>query len=354
MVRGWWMVGLGALVGAWGQEALRVSLGKGLEDWRRVPEVGMEVRSEQVPRADGERPALRLSFRKAGQERRLLAWEAKPQGSLEGMRALVLRYRLSLSQGSPPRPVLMLFEADGGVWLKVGMPLQAEEGWNEARLPLGGLRPAAFGRDEDGALQWEKVEGVRWGFAFDGPAQGRLEVSQAFLTREPYRPAAPLRITHGGPGVWSLAKDPAVKATLSTPNEGPEGKPCMKFVFVFPGGRHMYALPTIRVPEAELEGYRGLRFTYRATLPPGIQGLLVTVHERDGSQYYADPPPPPSPEWRTVVLPFETFRLGGWSKDENGRLDIDQISAVVIGAHGTAAGVGGEGILWVVDVELVP
>jgi len=85
--------------------------------------------------------------------------------------------------------------------------------------------------------------------------------------------------------------------------------------------------------EAEWGGYRGLQFTYKATLPAGnptLQGLLVSLHERDGSQYYASPAPPPAADWKTMTIPFTSFKLGEWSKDENGRLDVDQIASVSI------------------------
>ena len=69
---------------------------------------------------------------------------------------------------------------------------------------------------------------------------------------------------------------------------------CMKVKFTFPGGRHMYMVPTTSVPETDLDGYRALRFKYRAVLQEGLQGLLVSLHEADGSQYVATPAPPVS------------------------------------------------------------
>jgi hypothetical protein len=192
------------------------------------------------------------------------------------------------------------------------------------------------------------------GLTIDGPAEGVLEISDVRFTREPYKPTKSLRITGDGPGVWSVGKDPAVEATLTTPNEAPGGKACMKFEFKVPGGRHMYAIPSTPVPDTELDGYRALRFTYKAALPDGIKGLLVTVGEHGGGQFYADPPPPASAEWTTVTIPFASLKFAPWSKDPNGRFDLGQVDRVMIGTHGTASGKGGPGVICVTDVELIP
>jgi hypothetical protein len=46
--------------------------------------------------------------------------------------------------------------------------------------------------------------------------------------------------------------------------------------------------------------------------------------------------------------------LGGWSRDENGRLDVDQIGSVVVGLHGTATPERASGTIWVVDIAFAP
>ena len=178
-------------------------------------------------------------------------------------------------------------------------------------------------------------------------------MSEARFTDEPYKAETPIAITGGDkPGSWNVGKDPAVQSTLTTPNEGPDGKPCMKFEFRFPGQRHMYALPSVPVPGADLEGYSALRFRCKASLPQGLRGLLVTLAERGGGQWYCEPPP--SPEWGVITLPFAQFQLAGWSKDDNGKLDLDQIGSIIIGTHGTAIGEGGPGTISVADVQFVP
>jgi len=116
----------------------------------------------------------------------------------------------------------------------------------------------------------------------------------------------------------------------------------------------MYILPSISLPDADLTGYSGLQLTYKANLPSGIKALLVTLVEHDGSHYYTDWLATPSDEWRTLVIPFSEFRLGGWSQDENGRLDLDQIGSVIVGMHGTTRESEGRGSIWVASIAFVP
>ncbi len=338
------------------QATVNVPLGArgDVQGLKLVPIGGVKARAERVDDADNGKAALKVTFQKTGEERRLLALEARPRGSLIGVRAVALRYRLKLAKGRSPRPAVTVFEQGGGVWFKVGSSPVTTGEFADRRLSVASLRQAAFSDDESGELEWDNVEKVWIGLVIDGPAEGTFELSDARLTSEPYKPTQPLRITGDGPGKWNVGKDPAVKATLTTPAEGPGGKSCMKFEFRFPGGRHMYAVPSTPVQSAELEGYRALRFTYKATLPEGIQGLLVMLGERGGAQYCADPAPPPSADWTTLTIPLEKFKLGGWSKDANGRLDLEQVGRVMIAAHGTAAGAGGTGTIWVTDIELVP
>jgi hypothetical protein len=116
----------------------------------------------------------------------------------------------------------------------------------------------------------------------------------------------------------------------------------------------MYALPTLRLPELELDSYRALRFTYRTKLPAGIGGLLVSLLERDHSQYCPEAAPAASEDWATVTVPLGTLRLGGWSKDENARLDLIDVGSMIIGLHGTATDKNASGVIWVAEIEFVP
>jgi hypothetical protein len=223
--------------------------------------------------------------------------------------------------------------------------------FKEGRLSVMSLVQAAFSNDASGKLENDNLDKIWLGLVIDGAAKGSFELSEARLTSEPYKPTEPLRITGDGPGTWSLGKDPAVEGKVTTPNEGPDGKPCMRFDFVFPAGRHMYGLPAVPVPQFDLEGYTALRLTYKSILPEGLKGLLISVLERDGSQYCAEPPG--SAEWTTITLPFSELWLGGWSSDENGKLDLEQIGSIIVGTHGTAK-VTVPAVIWATDLQFVP
>ena len=69
----------------------------------------------------------------------------------------------------------------------------------------------------------------------------------------------------------------------------------------------MYAMIRTSVEVDELDAYSGLRFTCLANLPEGIDGLLVMLIERDGTQYQAVPPPAATDEQQTITIPFEQF-----------------------------------------------
>jgi len=328
----------------------------GIEGSRLVPLPRVEAKLSTADRADGDRPALAVAFRRAGDGRRLLALEAPFRGGMADPKALSIRCRLALSQGQPPRLALVAYEKGGAAWYHVAtLPLLAGNEFAEARLPLASLRRAEFstGSEKEKAPKWENVEKVWIGLVTDGPAEGTFELSRAALTSEPYRPtqALPLRTEAGD---WHVGKDAAAQAKINSAPEGPNGKPCLKTEFAFPGRRHVYVTPAAPIGELELAGYQGLRFTYKAKLPPGIDGLLVCLNERGGAQYYADPAPPASDEWKTVTIPFTAFKLGNWSKDENGRLDLDQIASVVIGLHGAASVDSASGAIWATDIEFVP
>jgi hypothetical protein len=48
------------------------------------------------------------------------------------------------------------------------------------------------------------------------------------------------------------------------------------------------------------------------------------------------------------------FKLGSWSKDDNGKLDLDRIGALSIGTHGGVDGDGGPGLIEVCNIRFVP
>lgn len=320
--------------------------------WVPVPNIQAKLSGEYYDRAG--RMAVRAEFAKTGAERRLLALETVPSGKSRDARALILECRLALQQGAAPRLAFVGFDWDDGAWYTLGRPLRPSKEFVEVRLPVSRLKQAAFSQDKDGRFNHDGMRRSWIGLVLDGAAQGVFEVRRVELTSAPYRPAQPLRVTGSGAGAWHPAQDPAVRSTLTTPAEGPDGKPCMKYEWTQPGGRHMYAIPHVSLPDEEAEGYQALRFTYKAILPKGIGHLFVALHEAGGAQYYTDELAPASAEWKTLTIPFARLKLGSWSKDDNGRLDLEQIASVSIGCHGTAADPLSKGTVWVAHIELVP
>jgi hypothetical protein len=245
----------------------------------------------------------------------------------------------------------VLFESDGGVWYRVGQSTVQTDRDFEVRLPLTqGFQRALFATDTDTEVHWEQVERAQIALLIDGPATGWWDIRRAVFTNEPFRPSEPLSVW----GEWNATHDPAVRGTMTNLSIGPGGQPMMRYSFEMPGGRHMYAVPRLPVDVAELDAYSGLRFTYRATLPEGIDDLLVMLIEADGTQYYASPGPPASDKWSTITIPLTHFRRGGWSLDENDRLDLKDVRYVAVGIHGTVRPAKATGTIDVTGVQFVP
>jgi hypothetical protein len=307
---------------------------------RLAPAAGMTVNQN----------AKAVSFAKVSDERRFLGFEAPLKG-LAIARALEVRYALRIGGGSA-RLAFLAFDSSGNAWFGIDSRPLPEMKDGEARLTLRNLAQAGFSRDERKPFDWKHIVRIRFGVVLDGPARGTIMLRDAALTDEPYRPTRPLVVPISDPKLWSLSHDPAATLTIARVDEG---KPCTRIDCILPGGRHMYAVPSVQLQEAELSGYSGLRLTYRAVLPKGIDGLLVMLIERNGgTQYYADPAPKASGDWTTVTIPFERFQRGSWSKDDNDRLDLDAVLSVAIGVHGTTTEAQGKGAIWLSDVAFVP
>ena len=319
--------------------------------WEVCATGNVKVSAETIRDSATDGPITRMSFQKTGEERRIAALEGTPGGSIEGAKVLALRCRLQLREGSPPPVAMVVFEKDGGAWYRITRKAVPTDGFGDVRIPLTGpFNRALFASDKDETVRWDQVDRVWVALLLDGPATGSLDVSRAVFTNEPFRPTGPLAVG----GAWEAGQDPAVRAQISSPKGTADGKPQMKYTFEMPGGRHMYAIPRVAVNVDELDGYSGLKFTYRAELPAGIDGLLVMLMEASGTQYYADPAPPAAADWKTVTIPFSTFRRGGWSPDENDRLDLNEVRHVAIGMHGTAKPAHASGTITVTDVQFVP
>jgi hypothetical protein len=304
-----------------------------LVELRAAPVSGVEVSAKAGGTAGAGTQRTSLSFANPLSERRIAALDGVPAGDIDSARALAFHYHLLGANGEPwpetiPPIVAVFFEHDGGAWYCIRESGSAQKG--DVRMPLRGarFRRAAFASDEDEAIRLEQVERVWLGLLVDGPAEGLLLVSRVRFTDEAFRPDSPIDVSRGTR--WDVAQDSAVQGTLTRPD-----LPTTEYRFDMPGGRHMYAMVRTPVDVDELDAYSGLRFKYQADLPQGIEGLLVMLIERDGTQYRAVPSPPVSGDWKTVTIPFSKFERGGWSKDENDGLDLEDVSHLSIGMHGT-------------------
>lgn len=314
---------------------------------------GVAAKVETVQGVDEGKAVVRVSYAKTGEERRLLALEAPVDADLTGLKAGEVRYRLEATEGVAPRVGFVLFDGDGGSWYKVaGDPLTAGD-FQTTRLPLNNLQLASYAQDESGKLELNAVRKAWLGLLFDGAGKGVVEISGVRLTNEAYKPAGPLRVTGTGAGTWGISQDAAVTGKVTVVPDGFDGRPCIQYEFGVPAGRHMFAIPNTSIATGEYEGYSALQFQYKAAVPKGMR-LLVTLPEKTGAAYYAEPAGPWAGEWTTMTVPFSSLKLASWGqKDANGKFDPGDISGVQIGCHGTPAAAG-PGWLWVADVELVP
>lgn len=319
-----------------------------LQGLRVAPLAGVEATA--APR--GSALAV-INFQKAGDERRLLALEGALTATAAGVKALEVSYALTMKQGPAPRLAIIIYEKGGGSWYKLsGVPLQTG-GAATTRLSVAALTPTAFSTAAGAPLDWAAVEKVWLGLVLEGPAAGRLEVTSARLTGQPFVPTHPLRLTGSGPGHWGLSKDPAVEATLTTPSEGPQGQPCLKVEFTAPLGRHMYVVPSTPVLAEDLEGYTTLRFQHRGVLPRGMK-LLIMLAERTGALYYVERSGPGSDQWQDITIPLTEFKPASWgSPDDNGKLDRGLITTLTLGSHGGAQE-NLKGLIMAADIELAP
>ena len=299
-------------------------------------------------------PHLKVAFSKMGSCRRLLYLRAEAAGRLASVKAIALQYRLQLVELARPRLAVVVFDSDGESWIKVARLVAPSATLSDARVSLAALRPTDFSPRANGKVDWQEAQRVWLGIVLDGPAEGTLEIRSPRLTDEPSRPTEPLLLTADGARQWTMHRDKAVQSRLTTSDGGPGGQACMRAEFSFPGGRHMFCTNSLSVPFDDLEGYRALRITYRAELPPGISGMLVLLSERSGACYLAEPSLPASAAWQTVTIPLDRFRLAAWSKDADSRLGMEEVTRVWVGAHGSATGDGGSGSISVCNMALVP
>ena len=324
------------------------------EDLTLVRLNGIEARTSVVPATDGGERALRVEFEKPGDVRRMVAVTGAVPRDMDAARVVMLDGELHLVEGAPPRVCAVLFGRNGERWIRKGVEVQPGDGPRSWPVSVARMQPAAFTETDTGAVVWPRVERVWVGLVFDGPAKGRWEVRAVRFTNESPAALVPAPLMRPGATGWQLHHDASVKAKLTTSEDGPAGQQTMRVTYTFPGGRHMYCTCSLPVSAEQPKLYRGVRLTYRASLPPGITGLLFILAEGNGACYLAEPMPGPSEQWRTVALPYSAFRLATWTPDPNSRFDPETLTTVWVGTHGAASGEGGPGWIEVAAIELVP
>lgn len=251
------------------------------------------------------------------------------------------------------RLACILWGDDGQAWYALHqVPQAAFEGeWAVVWLPVSRPVRAAFSRGQE-PFDWSTVSRLWLGAIIDSPGEGSVSLREPLLSSEPFHASEPLALVEPGrPAMWEVGADPRVQWTLQYPAIGPAGEVVSEVRFRFPGGAHMYLTPGIGCSNS-LEGYQAMRLVYQATLPPGIDGLLVMLGE-DAAQFQGPAPPGTGGQWSEVLLDLSEFRLGAWSTDD-GQLDLAGVNRVYVGAHGTAEGDGGEGLIRVATIEFVP
>ena len=157
----------------------------------------------------------------------------------------------------------------------------------------------------------------------------------------------------GGDGEWSCSSAAHSPTTIRVDAAaGPEGTPGAALEFEYVGDKYNWNWAQVDLGSVDATGCVAVRVTYRTEMPKGFPGLNVMVRESTNAGYWVPRGLPPSPKrFRTETVPLSKFSLPAWSKDENGKLDIDLIRNVSIGVE---TGAAGKGRVFISDVELVP
>ncbi len=145
----------------------------------------------------------------------------------------------------------------------------------------------------------------------------------------------PIRVNLGAmpPQFEILPSDPPVSLKVMTEAAAPgQAKSPVE-----PGGKglrfsYKRAAQQIYAINCNLEGRKlGAVNKLKLSINPSIKSLLIVqVKEKDDSEYNQTLIPDGTNGWRNLEFPFDTLVLADNSKDENGKLDPDQIKEVTI------------------------
>ena len=129
---------------------------------------------------------------------------------------------------------------------------------------------------------------------------------------------------------------------------GPDG--AVRFAFQFSEDGDNWAYPRVAFqPPRDMTAYDGLRFEYR-TDTKDAGAVRALLFEPEGAGYISDSGLGGSTEWRSVTVLFSQLGyVSATGRDPNGKLDLDRIAGLSIGAHCKPRSV----VLEVRNVELV-
>ncbi|OGV69520.1 MAG: hypothetical protein A3K19_27860 [Lentisphaerae bacterium RIFOXYB12_FULL_65_16] len=168
-------------------------------------------------------------------------------------------------------------------------------------------------------------------------------------------PAVPMTLGKGtgGDGAWEAAGASHSPTTVRVEETaGPEETPTAVVEFTFSAGNYNYNWARVGTGSVDPTGVAAVRFTYRTDVPVEFPGMNIMVHESTGAAYWAHARLPLSPRrFTTVTVPFSELSVPAWSKDVNGKLDVDLIDQVCFGFE---SGNSGKGLIFMSDVQLVP
>lgn len=181
---------------------------------------------------------------------------------------------------------------------------------------------------------------------------GCLWVSAAAVAAEAVVPRSLGRGT-GGDGAWSVGHPEHSPSRLVVePGAGPEATPAAVLEFTFCATTYNWNWATVETGTADPSSAVAVRITYRTEVPAGFPPLNLMVREAGSAGYWVPEGLPLSPgRFATVSVPLQGFVLPAWSKDSNGKLDVEAIRQVSIGLASSAAGTGR---VFIADVALVP
>lgn len=156
----------------------------------RKPEVELVQSGGFEGKLSRSRDSLTISFKKVGQERRLISVRTVLPEGLSSYPAFEGSIVATFGSDQVVRPCVMFFEASGACWYRLGSALDYRYG-GLFRLNLASLSQAAFSKDDNGQLDWDKIREVRVGVTVDGAGEGEVTLSQLMLTSQRYVPTKP-------------------------------------------------------------------------------------------------------------------------------------------------------------------